>query len=127
MDAELEAPEQEEKKTETSNDSDGSIDKDAIIAQMGALDDGTIEMLRMFVDMTEPLIEKIKTADNDNFHELKELAHSLKGAARSACANKLGDIAANLQIKAEEKTQAPELIEEISTEFENVKKEIGSL
>jgi HPt (histidine-containing phosphotransfer) domain-containing protein len=58
---------------------------------------------------------------------MKELAHSLKGAARSACANKLGNISASLQIKSEEKIQSKELIQEIVQEFENVKKEIETL
>lgn len=104
-----------------------SIDKDAIISQMGALDESTIEMLKMFIEMTQPLIEKITKTKADDFNALKELAHSLKGAARSACAVKLGDIAATLQIKAEEKTQAPEVADEISAEFENVRSEINAL
>ena len=113
--------------TKEESSSASSIDKEAIIAQMGGLDEGTIEMLQMFVDMTEPLIEKIKATKSDDFAELLEIGHSLKGAARSACANKLGDIAANIQIKAEEKTKAEELIEELTDEFENVKNEISSL
>jgi len=83
-------------------------------------------MLKMFVEMTEPMIKKIETTAPDDFNALKELAHSLKGAARSACAVMLGDIAANLQIKAEEKTPSPELIREISEEFENVRNEVNS-
>lgn len=105
---------------------ENAIDKNAIIAQMGALDDSTIEMLKMFVEMTEPMIKEIKNTAPDDFSALKELAHSLKGAARSACAVKLGDIAANLQIKAEEKTQAPDLVNRISEEFENVTNEVNS-
>lgn len=125
LDTKIEPREEEEK--ENKKIETAAIDKDAIIAQMGALDESTIEMLHMFIDMTQPLIEKIKRTEADNFHELHELAHSLKGAARSACANSLGNIAANLQIKTEEKIKSPELVEEIVTEFENVKEEIRAL
>ena len=104
-----------------------AIDQNAIIEQMGALDESTIEMLGMFVDMTEPIIEKIKQAsDKKNFHDLAELGHSLKGAARSACANILGDFAADLQNSSETQQHKPELIENIAEEFERVKKEIAS-
>jgi signal transduction histidine kinase/CheY-like chemotaxis protein len=120
---EVEKPKSKEKKL-LNND---SIDKEAIIAQMGALDDSTIEMLKMFVKMTDPIIEKINSIDINDFNQMKELAHSLKGAARSACANKLGNISASLQIKSEEKIQSKELIQEIVQEFENVKKEIETL
>lgn len=102
-----------------------AIDQDAIIQQMGGLDDGTIEMLGMFVEMTEPLIEKITTAND--LKELKEHAHSLKGAARSACANILGDIASDLQDASERNERREDLVHAIAEEFERVKKEIPEL
>jgi CheY-like chemotaxis protein/nitrogen-specific signal transduction histidine kinase len=106
-------------------DGKAAIDQNAIIQQMGALDADTIEMLGVFVEMTEPLIQKIETAQNDqNYHDLKEHAHSLKGAARSACANILGDHASNLQDSADRCENKPELIEIIRQEFERVRKEI---
>ncbi|MCI5061210.1 MAG: response regulator [Alphaproteobacteria bacterium] len=104
-----------------------AIDQDAIIAQMGSFDEGTIEMLKMFVEMTEALVEKLVAAHHEqNFHDLAETAHSLKGAARSACANILGDAASKVQDSAEEKQSTPELIENIQKEFERVKEEINS-
>lgn len=117
------------KKTETiTNDRTAAIDQNAIIAQMGILDEGTIEMLDMFVDMTAPMIKEIQTASNDQqYDELAELAHSLKGAARSACANILGDYASELQDESENKKQRTDLIENITIEFEQVKEEISNL
>ena len=104
-----------------------AIDQNAIIAQMGALDERTIEMLGLFVEMTQPLIEKIKSAYADNnFHDLTETAHSLKGAARSACANILGNIANELQSESEAQSARPDLVENIVSEFERVKKEVKS-
>jgi CheY-like chemotaxis protein/nitrogen-specific signal transduction histidine kinase len=111
-----------------SNPKTNSLDQDAIIQQMGGMDEDTIEMLNMFVEMTKPLIEKIsKTQKEQNFHDLAEAAHSLKGAARSACANKLGDIASDLQDSAEKNEDKPDLTSQIQKEFNNVEKEIKDL
>lgn len=105
-----------------------AIDKNAVREQMGALDDNSIEMLGMFAEMTEPLIAGLKTAQSNNdYHALKETAHSLKGAARSACCNILGDFAAKLQDDAEKKISSIGLIEKIAAEFERAKMEIKTL
>ena len=105
-----------------------AIDRDAIIKQMGSFDDSIIEMLKMFVEMTKPLIEKLVTAQQEeNLHDLAENAHSLKGAARSACAVTLGDLASDLQSTAEEKRFAPDLVEKIKDEFKRVQSEINAL
>ena len=104
------------------------IDKDAMIAQMGAFDDSTIEMLGMFVDMTRPQIDAIQSALKDgNMHELSELGHSLKGAARSACCPALGDAAAQLQDDAAEGKNVDDLVGKIAQEFVRVEDEVKSL
>ncbi|MDE2336218.1 MAG: response regulator, partial [Alphaproteobacteria bacterium] len=100
-----------EKPAETAQDvqpADGplppAVDRKAMIAQMGAVDAGTIDMLRMFLKMTRPTFEKMDAAFAQNdAHALRELAHSLKGGARSACCPRLGDLAADMQKTAEEK------------------------
>jgi CheY-like chemotaxis protein/nitrogen-specific signal transduction histidine kinase len=115
-------------KLSTTSNQKPAIDKDSIIKQMGALDSGTVEMLGMFVEMTQPLIERIQTAQDDqDFSALKEHAHSLKGAARSACANILGDYASTLQDSADNGENKPELIESLLKEFERVREEIKNL
>ena len=99
-----------------------------MIDQMGAFDDMAIEMLGMFADMTAPLIVKIREAHtHKDLHDIKEAAHSLKGAARSACCNVLGDLAADLQDAAEDGQYGDDLIPQIETEFERVKTEIAAL
>lgn len=114
--------------TKPKETSAGTIDKDAIIAQMGALDEGTIEMLNMFVEMTVPLVDRIKKADKkDDHHDLMEAGHSLKGAARSACCPALGDLAAQLQKDAEKKENCSALVADIVAEFKQVKKEIKKI
>jgi len=120
-------PNKTEQKT-TPESKQSAIDQTAIIEQMGGLDEGTIEMLGMFIDMTAPLIKKLETAQTENnYNDLTELAHSLKGAARSACANILGDYASQLQDDSEIKQPRPDLIEIIQDEFRRVEKEIKNL
>ncbi|MAQ70579.1 MAG: hybrid sensor histidine kinase/response regulator [Alphaproteobacteria bacterium] len=97
-------------------------------AQMGTLDESAIEMLGMFIDMTSPLITKLKEAHaNDDSHDVSETAHSLKGAARSAAALRLGDIAADLQDSSEKGEYDPSLIENLAHEFSRVKSHIENL
>ena len=85
-------------------------------------------MLHMFIDMTAPTIERIRTAQNEkDFHELMETAHSLKGGARSACCCVLGDLAAKLQEAAEKEIPAEKLVKEIEQEFARVTQEIKNL
>ena len=106
-----------------------AIDLEAMVAQMGAVDEGSIEMLHMFVDMTVPLIENIRKAlDHDDFHALCEAAHSLKGGARSACCNVLGNIAAQLQDDARDrKENCGALVTQIEEEFERVRQTVKQL
>ena len=57
-----------------------------------------------------------------------EAAHSLKGGARTACCNVLGDIAAQLQDDApEEKDICGKLVEDIEKEFERAVNEINNI
>jgi two-component system sensor histidine kinase/response regulator len=105
-----------------------SIDKKAITEQMGAFDQNAIEMLKMFIDMTAPLISRIhKAAENDDIHDLHEAAHSLKGAARSACLNRLGEIAAKIQTRAERSESCDDLMPQLEEEFANAREEIQAL
>ena len=104
------------------------IDRDAIITQMGEFNQDTIEMLKLFIEMTEPLIEEVKRAHAaKDYRAIAEAAHSLKGAARSACAVGLGDLASDLQDRAEAKKNVDALIQPIQDEFIAVKKEIERL
>ncbi|NQZ14381.1 MAG: response regulator [Alphaproteobacteria bacterium] len=116
--------------TKTNEDTSelSAIDKEAVIAQMGAWDDSIIEMLKMFVDMTESTIGQITSAANDkDVKNLAEAAHSLKGAAKSAGAKDLGDIAEKLQTAAETNQDYKDLVEEISAQFKRVKEEVQAL
>ncbi|NBX66285.1 MAG: response regulator [Proteobacteria bacterium] len=105
-----------------------AIDLDVMKDQMGAVDAGTIEMVGMFAEMTKPLVARIRKAyDAGDAHDLEEAAHSLKGAARSACCIILGDIASNLQDSAPELSKCANLVTDIETEFARVEKEVTEL
>ncbi len=105
-----------------------AIDQKALIQQMGEINQDTIEMLGMFTEMTAPIIEKIDQAYKDkDIESMAEYAHSLKGAARSACANILGDYADHLQQDSEKGSPDPIYIEKIKSEFKRVEEEINNL
>jgi HPt (histidine-containing phosphotransfer) domain-containing protein len=85
-------------------------------------------MIGMFVEMTKPLIEQIRTAcTTGDAHALVETAHSLKGSARTACCVILGDMAASLQDRGEVPDQCGELVADIEVEFARVAKEVVAL
>ena len=75
------------------------------------------------------VIEKIEKAFvTNNIHELKELAHSLKGAARSACCPHLGQIASDIQDKTERsQILDTDLIASLRSEFDRATAEIRAL
>ncbi len=105
-----------------------AIDMNALVEQMGAFDDSAKEMLGFFVDMTAPLIQKLEyAAKENNMREVAEIAHSLKGSARSACATKLGDITSDIQDEAEKGIISPVLVAEAVSEFDNVKLSIEAI
>lgn len=105
-----------------------AVDLEAMQAQMGAVDAGTIEMVQMFVDMTAPLMAKMRVAlDSGNAHDLEEIAHSMKGAARSACCTILGDICADLQERGKNPADCTGLVAQAEAEFARVKTEVADL
>ena len=128
MKEEVQTEAHKEKTTPEDRSPPPAVDIPAMRNQMGAFDAGAIEMLGMFIDMTVPVIDTIKEAQSHNDYEgLKEAAHSLKGGARSACCNVLGDLASQLQDDAAQSKPSRNLIQNIEKEFERIKKEIPTL
>jgi signal transduction histidine kinase/DNA-binding response OmpR family regulator len=110
------------------DDGQSSIDRQAMREQMGAFDENAIEMLKLFIEMTQGSIQEIgEAAERKDASLLAELAHSLKGAARSACLPALGDAASRLQDVAEIGKSDDGIILLILREFEKAKSEIQSL
>ncbi|MCB9988516.1 MAG: response regulator [Rhodospirillales bacterium] len=105
-----------------------AIDLEAVKVQMGDLDDSTVEMLKMFPSMVESVVTRLKNAqEQGDFHELREAAHSLKGGARSACCTVLGDIAAQIQARAEDNQPCDDLVPQALAEFERVRHTLENL
>ncbi|MFA7457137.1 MAG: response regulator [Micavibrio sp.] len=105
-----------------------ALDREAIIEQMGAFDDDVADMLKAFIGMTAPLLTRIQTAWGErDYSDLAEAGHSLKGAARSACLNRLGDAASLLQDKAQDKQDCTAIVTQIENEFSRAKAEIEKL
>lgn len=99
-----------------------AIDLNAMKLQMGDIDRDSVDMVGMFIDMTDGMITKIRGYyEKGDAHSLEEAAHSLKGAARSACCMSLGDIAAQLQEDAKNIAACKELVEKIEAEFMRVR------
>lgn len=105
-----------------------AVDLDMVKEQMGGFDEDVIEMLHLFTEMTEPLLDRLeKACAHNDHHELKEAAHSLKGAARSACCPLLGDFAETLQNEAADGKCDSQLVTKIQKEFVRAKKAITAL
>ncbi len=95
--------------------------------QFGAFDDDAKAMIGMFIQMSEPqVVEMGKCFENKDWPRLKGLAHSLKGAARSACCPQLGDVAERLQNESSSGHVPPESSLYLSTAFDNVKQHYAS-
>lgn len=105
-----------------------ALDRDCVIAQMGAFDQSALEMLRTFVRMTDPLVTKLAAAESSqDFTTLAETAHSLKGAARSACCSQLGMLAAQIEMAALDERPCANLIVAAVREFGRAREEIDGL
>ncbi len=104
---------------------DYAINRNCLVENIGTIDDSTVSMMNMFVQMTEPLIQKIN--NERDFDQLSEHGHSLKGAARSACCVHLGDLASSLQDRAKDGKPCDGLIRTINKEFQRVIDDIPHL
>jgi HPt (histidine-containing phosphotransfer) domain-containing protein len=107
---------------------DSPVDFACVEDQMGAMDANAADMLGMFVEMSEGLITRIRTAyENADAAELAEAAHSLKGSARSACCTRLGDIATELQTRGENGELPGDVVDSIEQEFKHASEAIAEL
>lgn len=106
-----------------------AIDPKAIEEVMGGLDENAKSMLHMFVDVTEAQIDALEQAYKEKDHKkIVDVAHSLKGAARSACCLRMGDLADQIQQSAEEGEAPPErLLDDLIMEFARVGREVAQL
>lgn len=103
------------------------VDPKMAINQFGAFDDDAKEMIHMFISMTEKQVEEIdETFKQKDWPKLKGIAHSLKGAARSACCPQLGDVAERLQNDCMSGQVPDDSYLKVKAAFENVKSTMNS-
>jgi HPt (histidine-containing phosphotransfer) domain-containing protein len=78
------------------------LDLSQLLAAFGEIDDDVREMMRVFVETTEPMLGEIeaKIAARDRI-AVADLAHSAKGAARSAGARAMATACEALERAAE--------------------------
>lgn len=113
---------------DTPYDEFAAINLQALTEQMGALDDVALQMLSRFPDMMRPLAYKIlDAATRRDIQQVLEIAHSLKGAARSAGAMTLGLIAEKTQELAFDNIIDRAQIDSLIAEFTRVEAEIKEL
>jgi len=109
-------------------DETGCINLLSLQEQMGDLDDVALQMLSKFPDMMRPLVKNtITEAELKNNIKCVELAHSLKGAARSAGANHLGMICEAIQREAMMGHVGMNSLEDLKQEFQKVESAIKKL
>jgi CheY-like chemotaxis protein/HPt (histidine-containing phosphotransfer) domain-containing protein len=105
-----------------------SLDMEVLREQMGELDASALDMLSKFPEMMRPLLEQLRPAyDSGSYDALREVSHSLKGAARSAGAMRLGDLCETLQKNAESKECDLAVLTEALREFSFVERDIRLL
>lgn len=101
---------------------------EALMEQMGTDRAEAVEMLKIFIEMTAPLIAEINLAHTGNdFTRLRESSHSLKGGAYSACCMPLGDLAAQLQHESEQNKAADILVAQVGDAFSTLRREVSKI
>lgn len=104
-----------------------AIDPVGLRDYMGDLDEIALAMLARFPDMIRPLVDKIdRLSKAGDWPHVAEVAHSLKGAARSIAATRLGDICESIQTNAEKGLFTPDSLNILISEFRAVEAEIQS-
>ncbi|TNE31958.1 MAG: response regulator [Alphaproteobacteria bacterium] len=123
------AEEQEQNTPETTHDN-SPIDAEAAKELLGGFDTAAItEMLGFFVEMTAPLVNSLEKAHQDqDLVRLEEDAHSLKGAAHSACCTALGQAAAKIEtlLQKGENTSLDDICR-VKDEFDRIKAYLSTL
>ena len=109
-------------------DETGVLDLVSLQEHMGDLDEVALSMLARFPDMMRPLVAKISIlSEQGNVDHLEGVAHSLKGAARSAAAVELGDISETIQSNAIRGVIEKNLVQKLEMAFSKVETAIQKI
>jgi two-component system sensor histidine kinase/response regulator len=106
------------------------LDLSQLLAAFGEIDDDVRDMMRIFVDTTIPMLDELeaRVAARDRA-AVEDLAHSTKGAARSAGARIMAAACEALEkaAAADDWTEIELRLEAIRPAFEAARQAIGGL
>ena len=109
-------------------DDTGTIDLDMVRQNMGRIDGVVLKMLSRFPDTMRIHVATLAEAVlKKEYSEVDMIAHSLKGAAYSAGAVRLGEMCSQIQRAASQKDIRLSALSEIIAEFGNVETVIRKL
>ncbi len=104
------------------------LDLPALQALMGCDEEDAKDMLKSFPGMSEPILNQMQQSwDGKNMSGLVEAAHSLKGAAKSACLTQLAEAAGELQDAASQSQVNQPHITQVWRKFSEVETAIEEL
>ena len=106
------------------------LDTSQLIAAFGEIDDEVREMMRMFVETTAPMLQDLEAAVAARRQaEAEDVAHSAKGAARSAGAMRLAEACQGIEDAAErgDWTEADRLLPALSPELAAIGQAVEAL
>lgn len=118
-------------KPQAANSQKAAIDVKELESMLGELGEAAIDMINMFIQMTEPLMTDLRQAYTaQDWQKFSDLGHSLKGSARSIGAIAFGDICAQIQDDTENANDtdrqlmmdtAEKAFEDVKSHFEHIK------
>jgi PAS domain S-box-containing protein len=104
------------------------LDLTPMLEIFGEIGDDARELLTLFVDSTQPLVDDIRhTLNKGDFEALREAAHSAKGAGNSAGAYRFGRLSADMEKAAVacDHDAAADLLEPLERAFAEAKAAIA--
>ena len=100
------------------------VDLSRISRTTGGDLDVELELLRIFLEQTDEKLRSVETAlSAKDYGQIREDAHSIKGASANVGADRLRELAASLEgrMKNGEHTQAEAMVSEVIAEFARVR------
>jgi two-component system sensor histidine kinase/response regulator len=104
------------------------VDRKLAVELFGVFDHDTVDLIKMFIQISIPQIAEMQRYyDEKQWTGLKNMAHSLKGAARSACCLQLGQVAEKIQNLSENGQVDDHCMQQLQVAFEKAGTEVHDL
>ena len=103
------------------------VDKEKIMSELGITDDFCNELIQDFIDQVEASIGKLdKALETDNFDEIMQIGHFIKGAAGNLRLEEIQNITKDIEDSART-NKDKKIIEESTTRLKTVFKELKEI